>query len=215
LRRTTGGRDVVHLETRDAGALLRFADLYRHSFGGWMWMTMAPPSADPAPLEGTLNVRNFVIRDEPALQRLGTPASSPGANANGTASGIEFSHLGIGFTRTPERLILRDGVVRGSSLVATIDGAIDYAGNDMRLWGAFVPLSGLNTTFGQLPVIGLLQGGGNNQGVPAVTRPPVRRSRRSCESIRFPWWLPACCERCSRPAERPAHDQQHGRDQCQ
>jgi hypothetical protein len=167
LRRTTGGRDVIHLETRDAGALLRFADLYRHISGGWMWMTMAPPSADPAPLEGTLNLRDFVIHDEPALQRLGTPASSPGATANGpngAASGIEFSHLGIDFTRRPERVILRDGIVRGSSLAATTDGTIDYAGNDMRLRGTIVPLSGVNNMPGQIPVIGLLLGG-NNQGL--------------------------------------------------
>src|SRR5262249_37915270 len=94
------------------------------------------------------------------------------ANANGpngAASGIEFSHLSIGFSRTPERVILRDGIVRGSSLAATVDGAIDYAGNDMGLRGTFVPLYGVTPTPGLIPVIGWMLGAGNNQGVLALT----------------------------------------------
>ena len=40
-----------------------------------------------------------------------------------------------------------------------MDGVIDYAGNDVRLRGTFVPLFGLNNMFGQIPIVGLFLGG--------------------------------------------------------
>jgi hypothetical protein len=60
-------------------------------------------------------------------------------------------------------------VVRGPMIGATIEGSIDYPGNTVRMSGTFVPMYGLNNMFGQLPVIGLILGGGSNEGLIGVT----------------------------------------------
>ena len=52
---------------------------------------------------------------------------------------------------------------------ATVDGAIDYLKDDVRMRGTFVPLYGLNNMFGQIPLFGLFLGGGSKEGLVGVT----------------------------------------------
>ena len=60
-------------------------------------------------------------------------------------------------------------MVRGPIVGATIDGQIDYARDDVRMRGTFVPLYGLNNMFGQIPIVGLFLGGGSNEGLVGIT----------------------------------------------
>lgn len=163
LRGRGGGRQVIYLESNDAGALLRFADTYPRMIGGQMWVAIDPPGMEQTPQEGLLNIRDFVIRGEPGLDRIA--AGAPGTQR----SGVEFSRMRVAFTRSSGKLTIRDGVVRGMTIGATMDGLIDYAGNDVRLRGTFVPLYGLNNAFGQIPIVGLILGGGSNEGLFGIT----------------------------------------------
>ena len=52
---------------------------------------------------------------------------------------------------------------------ATIEGNIDTVANQVRMSGTFVPMYGLNNMFGQIPVLGLFLGNGNNEGLIGVT----------------------------------------------
>ena len=68
--RARDGHQVMYIETDDAGALFRFTDMYPHMQGGRMWVAMDPPSQDPTPQQGTLFIRNFMVRNEPGLERI-------------------------------------------------------------------------------------------------------------------------------------------------
>jgi hypothetical protein len=128
-----------------------------------MWVAMDPPAPDRAPQVGTLYIHNFVVRGEPGLDRIvaGAPGQIPG--------GVQFSEAHCDFTRVTGRMAIRDGVVRGPVVGATIEGQIDYIKEDMRLRGTFVPFYGLNNMFGQLPIVGLILGGGSNEGLLGIT----------------------------------------------
>jgi hypothetical protein len=52
---------------------------------------------------------------------------------------------------------------------ATVEGNIDYASNQVRASGTFVPAYGLNNIFGQIPIVGLFLGGGSNEGLIGIT----------------------------------------------
>ena len=69
------------------------------------------------------------------------------------------------FTRFPGKMAVRDGVVRGPLVGATVEGNIDYTRDDVHLRGTFVPFYGLNNMFGQIPIVGLFLGGGNKEGL--------------------------------------------------
>ncbi|AMN42786.1 AsmA-like C-terminal region-containing protein [Rhodoplanes sp. Z2-YC6860] len=163
--RVANGRPVIYFETNDAGALFRFVDVYPRMIGGRMWIGMDPPSQDAAPQEGIINVSSFAIRGEGALDRV------VAGQQNGIQhpDNIEFGQARADFTRTSGRMIIRDGVLKGPVLGATVEGAIDYARDQVNVRGTLVPLYGLNNMFGQIPVIGTLLGGGSNEGIFGIT----------------------------------------------
>jgi hypothetical protein len=161
--RAQGGREVIYLQTNDAGALLRFTDTTNKVYGGQMVVAMEPPSSEPTAREGLINVRDFTVRDMEQLDRVA--AGGP----NGTQNGVSFTALRAEFTRQNGALTIRDGVVKGPMIGATIEGAIDYPGNQVCMSGTFVPMYGVNNIFGQIPLFGIFLGGGNNEGLIGVT----------------------------------------------
>ena len=157
------GRDLIMLQTGDAGAFFRFTDTYSKMVGGQLALAMEPPTAEASAKEGLINVRDFSVRGESALDRVAAGGSAGGQN------GISFSGLRAEFTRQSGQLSIREGVVKGPTIGATIEGSIDYLGNAVRMSGTFVPMYGLNNMFGQIPIVGLFLGGGSNEGLIGVT----------------------------------------------
>ena len=156
--RQRDGHQVLYIETDDAGALFRFTDMYPRMQGGQMWIATDPPSQDTAPQQGTLFIRNFLVRGEPGLERV------VGNAPNQPQNGVQFSELSCEFTKIPGRMAIHDGVVRGPAVGATIEGQIDTLRDDVHLQGTFVPFYGLNNLFGQLPLLGPFFGG-NKEGL--------------------------------------------------
>jgi hypothetical protein len=122
-----------------------------------MWVALDPQAADKAPQEGILNIRDFAVRGEAALDRVA-----------GASGGVDFSRMRVEFTRSLGRFTIREGIVRGQAIGATVDGYIDYMRDDVRMRGTFVPLYGLNNMFGQIPLFGMFLGG-SNEGLLGVT----------------------------------------------
>jgi hypothetical protein len=160
---------VVYLRTTDAGALFRATDVYPRMSGGQMAIAMDAPSTNSPTQQGTVNVVNFTIHDEAELQRA--------ASQNGPQpmrSDLQFDSMQVNFARSPGRMALRDGVVRGPVLGGTIDGTIDYAREKVDLRGTLVPLYGPNNIFGWLPVVGPILGG-QKEGIFGFTYQVVGR----------------------------------------
>jgi len=168
LRGRAGGRQVIDLESTDAGAFFRFTDVYSRMTGGQMALAMESPSADNAVQQGVLNVHNFAVHDEAQLER---------AVSNGTQrarNSIEFSGMRVEFNRMPGRVALREGVVRGPMLGGTIDGSVDYTRDEVHMRGTLVPLYGPNNLLGQIPIVGLFMGG-DKEGLLGITYEVVGR----------------------------------------
>jgi len=157
------GRYVIYLETNDAGAFLRFTDTYSKVIGGQLQFAVDPPTPEPNAREGLINVRDFSVKGEAALDRIA--AGGPAAAQNG----VSFSRLRAEFSRQNGQLTIREGVLKGPMVGGTIEGSIDYAGNQVRMSGTFVPMYGLNNMFGQIPIVGLFLGGGSNEGLIGIT----------------------------------------------
>jgi hypothetical protein len=126
-----------------------------------MWVAMDVPTPDQAPQDGIVNIRDFTIKGEAALNRV------VGAQ-QGDTRGVDFSRMKVEFTRTPGRLQVKESEVRGPTVGATVEGNIDFAKNDVRLRGTFVPLYGINNAFGQIPLVGLFLGG-QKEGLLGIT----------------------------------------------
>jgi hypothetical protein len=163
LRSRTQASDVINLETNDAGAFFRFTDTYDKLSGGQLALAMEPPTAEPRAKEGLINIRDFSIKGEHALDQVAV------GGAAASQSGIGFSALRAELTWQNGQLKIKDGVVKGPTIGAIIEGSIDYPGNQVRMSGTFVPIYGLNNMPAQIPFFGLFLGGGSNEGLFGVT----------------------------------------------
>jgi len=167
-----GVESVINVATGDAGSLLSFIDLYRHMEGGQLSAIMRPGDEESG---GFLEIKNFVLRDEPALRKLvaeGVPqhANNDDARALGKIDpgAVSFNRLQVHFQRSGARLDLRDGFMFGPNIGLSVDGAIDFAHNHVNLSGTFVPAYAVNNLFSKIPLFGVFLGGGSNEGLFAV-----------------------------------------------
>ncbi len=164
------GRPLLRVTTNDAGALLRFVNLYPRIYGGDLWIEVDAPRGDGAAQAGVVNMRDFVIRGESGLDRL--IAAAPASQRDGrlTPGGsIAFRKLQVDFVRTAEQLDIKDGAIWGPSIGSTFDGSMDFAADRIAVRGTYVPAYGLNNLFSRVPVLGFFLGGGPNEGLVGVT----------------------------------------------
>ncbi|MDI9847251.1 AsmA-like C-terminal region-containing protein [Rhodoblastus sp. 17X3] len=167
LTRPDSGPPLFTLNTSDGGALLAFLDFYTHMEGGAFAAELR--LADGG-FSGSVDVENFVLRGEPALKSF---ADAP--NAEALASKVKLNPNAVSFTRmhamlqkSNGRLVVRDGAIANPSIGSTLEGWIDFDKDTLDVSGTFVPAYGVNNLFGQLPVIGMVLGGGQEEGLIGV-----------------------------------------------
>ncbi|KAA2235278.1 YhdP family protein [Salinarimonas soli] len=167
------GAPIFVLQTEDAGATLRFLDVYRRMMGGDGQFQIGLTGLRQP---GTIRMRNFVLRNEPALSRIfsqqppaaGSDAAAAGPPAGLNASEVAFTRGRAEFVRTGSRIDFRDAVISGAQVGFTLAGWLDQGRDVMDVSGTFVPAYGLNNAFAQVPLLGTILGGGSNEGLFAV-----------------------------------------------
>jgi AsmA-like C-terminal region/Protein of unknown function len=161
----TGSGGETRISTSDAGALLRFANLYSHLEGGDLNLLLRS-HGDLSAGEATLT--DFVLRDEPAFRQLVSAApqrASEGGAAAVDAARVRFEKMTASFERTPGKLAIQDAVIYNPSVGLTAQGGIDFEHNQVDLSGSFVPAYTVNTMLTKIPLVGVLLSGGQNDGV--------------------------------------------------
>ena len=127
----------------------RFADIYSRMTGGQMTTIMDPPSPNTAIAT--------TVRSTCAICRSRRVADSSAPLPNGPQPPRDERY---GFFRpegrlrphAPDRSPCTMAWCAGPVLGSTIDGMIDYGGDEVHLRGTLVPLYGANNLLGQLPV---------------------------------------------------------------
>ena len=167
LNTPAGQPPQFYVRSGDGGALLSFLDLYRRMDGGQLQLVAL--NAGPR-MSGVLSVRDFTLRNEPALRRLVTEGAGGRMDDRSPidTNAVPFNRLQAAFTRSPGRLELRDGAINGPSIGATIEGALDFSRDQVALSGTFVPAYGVNNLFSKIPLFGPILGGGSNEGLIGV-----------------------------------------------
>ena len=166
------GTSVLNLQSDNAGSLMRFMDIYSRMQGGHL---DAQVNLSGLKEKGWFLVRNFGLRDEPALQRVAAAAVAedgsgnpqrPALAANGGE--ISFQRMRVDFSRNGDVFNVSEGVMWGREIGGTIFGQMDYGRDRIDLSGTFVPAYGLNNAFAKIPVLGLFLSGNKNEGLFAV-----------------------------------------------
>lgn len=172
--KTQGSARSQQITAGDAGALLRFLDVYEHIEGGSITINLGGTSGGT--LTGRLDARNFWIVGEP---RLGSLVSTPppgdnrslseAANARIDASRVQFDQGSLEIAKGGGKLSIANGVLRGPLIGATFQGVMHDEKNRMDMTGTFMPAYGINRIFGEVPLIGAILGNGRDRGLIGVT----------------------------------------------
>jgi len=165
--------DTISVTSGDAGSVARFADLYDNMSAGLLNLKLKARGSDWV---GSLDIRNFQLRNEERLQSLvSTPVGEDGQSLN-SAVKKDIDVSSARFQRGFAALVYRDGalsvangVVRGEQIGATFQGKLRDANGNMEMTGTFMPAYGLNRLFGELPLIGAILGNGRDRGLLGIT----------------------------------------------
>lgn len=165
-----GPNQQLVVQSENGGSLLRFLDLYGRAHGGDLVLTLGPGEIQT----GDLLFRNFMVRDEPALRRV-VGAQAAGRSGDSApeppridVSEVPFTKLRAQFTRSASRLDVSDMVIWGEQVGFTLQGHVDYGRDRVDIGGTFVPGYAFNNAFAQVPVVGMILGGGQYGGLFAV-----------------------------------------------
>jgi hypothetical protein len=157
----------LRVQGADAGALLRFLDFYSRMEKGTFDLTLKNSQGKQ---EGAINIKDFVLRNEPALRQLVAAGQSqaPGAAEPVDPDAAPFQKLTGQFSRARGRIDLADALIYDQQMGLTAEGFIDYSNDRVDLSGTFVPAYQINNLVNHLPVVGMILGGGAHEGMFAV-----------------------------------------------
>ncbi len=160
--RTEAGRDL-HLTVEDAGRF--FKGLYGFSgmHGGKLEAKAFLPgqAADPpghdanAPdYKGEAKLKDFRVVDQPFLARLFTAGSLVGLTNLFAGEGIAVDAFTVPFSARRNVIAVNGARATGPAIGITADGYLDRPNRSLALKGTLVPLYGLNSVLGNIPILG-------------------------------------------------------------
>jgi hypothetical protein len=165
---------AMEITSGDAGAVARFADIYRNMNGGLLNITLRAKDADS--WRGSIDVRNFALINEARLKAIVSARGGRDGRSLTDALKADLDTSSQKFRRAFARLIIdgsairiENGVVRGDQVGATFQGMVRSRRGNMDMTGTFMPAYGINSLFGQLPIIGSLLGNGRDRGLLGIT----------------------------------------------
>jgi hypothetical protein len=166
----------LKLQTADAGRLVRAATGFRSLIGGELSLAVdlspmpaAGQSKAQNAYDGVLKIEKFKIVNQPFLARLLAAGSFTGLDDLMRGEGITFSKLEQVFQGRGDVITLTSGRAAGPSIGLTAQGTINRASDKIDLNGTIVPLYGLNSIFGEVPLIGDILGSRDGEGIFGVT----------------------------------------------
>lgn len=171
------GRKLT-LAAGDAGQLIQGLFAFESIKGGNLTLVANLPGhasdADPAPgatpdYQGTLDISNFQVMNQPMLARLFSAGSFTGLGDLMGSGGISLEKMTVPFSSKNNVVGIHDAVAEGRAIGATADGYLDRPKNQVALKGSLVPVYGLNSVLGDIPVLGDVLGSKKGEGLFAAT----------------------------------------------
>jgi len=161
-----GGDRRLTLKTDDFGTLAHGLFGFASLKGGKLDLQATlhgPAVALPAPVgeapndyEGTVRLKDFRLLNQPFLARLFSAGSLVGFGNLMQGGGIEVDDLKIPFTAKNGVLGILNAHATGPAIGVSAEGYIDRPKNEIALKGTLVPLFGLNSALGYIPLLGQL-----------------------------------------------------------
>ncbi|HBF61017.1 MAG TPA: hypothetical protein DDW48_06150, partial [Methyloceanibacter sp.] len=167
----SNGARILTAEAGDAGTAFRLIGFYRNMQGGNASLRV-DLDAGGIKRSGTLRVLDFsVVGDSVVADVMSDPSSTAafGQNQPDVQRKIVFRRLRAPFVAGGGKFQLNDAYVNGPELGATLRGTVDFRARKVDFGGTYVPLYGLNSALGAVPVLGRVFVGRQGEGLVGIT----------------------------------------------
>jgi hypothetical protein len=174
LESSNGARQIT-AEARDAGAAFRIVGFYPSIEGGDASLQVNLDAGGPGSKTGTLWAREFVVLGDSVVNDVLADPNSTAVLGDRkqqqqvTRQRIVFNQLRAPFSVGGGKFRLKDAYMNGPLLGATMRGTVDFKAQTVDLGGTYVPLYGLNSALGSIPILGRVLVGRQGEGVVGIT----------------------------------------------
>ena len=172
LEQSQGAR-LIKAEARDAGAGFRLVGFYPSVEGGEASLQVNLDAGGPGDKSGTLWARDFVVLGDSVVNDVLTDPHSAAVLGDRkkevVRQRIAFNRLRAPFSVGAGKFRLKDAYMNGPMLGATMRGTVDFKAQTVDLGGTYVPLYGLNSALGSIPILGRVLVGRQGEGVVGIT----------------------------------------------
>ena len=173
LAQNSDGARVISAEARDAGDAFRVIGFYPSVKGGEASLEVNLDAGGIDNKSGTLWARQFNVLGDSVVNDVLTDPDSTAVLGNQkqqvTRQQIYFNQLRAPFTVGAGKFRLKDAYMNGPMLGATLRGMVDFKAQTVDLGGTYVPLYGLNSALGSIPLLGKVLVGRQGEGVVGIT----------------------------------------------
>ena len=173
LAQSGNGARLISAEARDAGDAFRLVGFYPSVEGGEASLEVNLDAGAPGTKSGTLWARDFNLLGDLVVNDVLTDPNSTAVFGQQkhqvTRQRIAFNQLRAPFTVGAGKFRLKDAYMNGPMLGATLRGTVDFKAQTVDLGGTYVPLYGLNSALGAIPILGRVLVGRQGEGVVGIT----------------------------------------------
>jgi AsmA-like C-terminal region/Protein of unknown function len=172
-----GGRRLA-MSTNDLGMLLQGLFGFGSIKGGKLDVAAtfsghadqpAPTGSDAPDFQGKATLKEFRVLNQPFLARLFTAGSLLGLANLLQGEGIEVDSLDVPFSSRNGVISVHDVRASGPAIGVSADGYVDRPKNAIALKGSLVPLFGLNSVLGNIPLLGTVITSKEGEGIIGMT----------------------------------------------
>jgi hypothetical protein len=168
-----GGRELT-IESGNAGNFVRGFTGFTSITGGTLTARVSLPSQpvpaqEPIQYAGTVELSNIVVTDQPFISRLFAAGSLDGPLRLLKGEGISLTRFNAPFMMRGKQITIRDGRFSGPAIGATFEGTVDRTTERVDMTGTLVPVYGLNSMLGSVPVLGDLLVSKPGEGIFGLT----------------------------------------------
>ncbi|MDC3091348.1 DUF3971 domain-containing protein [Rickettsiales bacterium] len=161
------GKKIFNLESNDASFFLDVFNLNPNLKKGYFSILGTEENGS---FNGNVVLNDFVAYDTPFLAKILTFFSIDGLEQKIKGGGIFFNSLSSRYKSYDNKILLENGLIRGSDLGLTFNGDLDVITKDFYVEGTLIPAYTLNTLLTKLPIVGdIITSGSPEEGVLAAT----------------------------------------------
>lgn len=128
-----------------------------------------PAHGDGPDFQGKATLKDFRVLNQPFLARLFSAGSLLGLANLMQGQGIAVDTLDVPFSSKNGVISLRDARATGPAIGVTAEGYVDRPKNAIALKGSLVPLFGINSVLGNIPLLGTVITSKQGEGIIGMT----------------------------------------------